>query len=101
MELHPNLLSKMLLKQDNIEKLNGLFLKDRRALEGDKMSLKIDMEILFNGRGNQDNFTTQLIKLILKADGNNRNKLALGFPNAVTTVNHYVQTGKILDLPED
>lgn len=67
------------------------------------MSLKIDMEILFNGkgRGEQTNFTTQLLKLIAKADWLNQVKLAQGFPNAVKVVKHYQATGEILNLPED
>ena len=65
------------------------------------MSLKIDMEILFNGGDHQTNFTTQLIKLIIKGDMKNRAKLAKGFPNAVKTVQHYECTGEILDLESD
>ncbi|KKM93999.1 hypothetical protein LCGC14_1202820 [marine sediment metagenome] len=65
------------------------------------MSIKIDMEIMFNGTDNQANFTTQLLHLIFKADQFNKGKLRLGFPHAVETVEYYQQTGEILDLSQD
>jgi len=65
------------------------------------MSLMIDMEIMLNGSDNQTNFTTQLLRLIFKADVLNKAKLRKGFPHAVETVVYYQQTGDILDLPQD
>ena len=65
------------------------------------MSIKIDMEIMLNGRDTQTNFTTQLLHLIFKADNSNKEKLRAGFPNAVRTVEHYQLTGDILDLESD
>jgi len=53
------------------------------------MSIKIDMEIMLNGDDHQTNFGTQLLKLIFKADGQNKEKLRLGFPQAVRAVEHY------------
>ncbi len=65
------------------------------------MSLRIDMDIMLNGRDNQTDFTTQLLHLIFKADNSNTEKLKLGFPNAVKTVQHFRRTGDILDLESD
>jgi hypothetical protein len=44
-------------------------------------------EILYNGLG--DWFTAKLLRLILKADHENRNKLARGFPDEVAAVEWY------------
>lgn len=65
------------------------------------MSIKIDLDIIVNGSDNQTNFTTQLLRLIFKADRANMDKLKLGFPNAVEAISHYRETGDILDLPQD
>ena len=65
------------------------------------MSTKIDLHFIVNGPDKQTNFTTQLIKLIFKADVTNKAKLAQGFPNAVRTVDYYMNTGEILDLDQD
>jgi len=65
------------------------------------MSLQIDMTILTQGPDNQTNFTTQLLRLISKADQSNKEKLRLGFPHAVYTVEYYQETGEILDLDQD
>lgn len=65
------------------------------------MSIKIDLNIIVNGSNNQTNFTTQLLKLIFKADMINMAKIARGFPNAVQAVQHYKDTSEILDLPTD
>ena len=64
------------------------------------MTIKIDMEIMLNGDDHQTNFTTQLLKLIFKADTPNRGKLALGFPSAVRAVEHYKRTGLIIEVGE-
>lgn len=65
------------------------------------MSLQIDMDIIVNGTNNQTNFTSQLLRLIFKADTLHKEKLRKSFPNAVQTVEHYRQKGEILDLPAD
>ena len=65
------------------------------------MSIRIDMEIMLNGNDNQTNFTTQLLKLIFKADSSNKGKLRLGFPQAVRAVEHYQRTGEIIEVGEE
>jgi len=64
------------------------------------MTIKIDMEIMLNGDDHQTNFTTKLLKLIFKADNQNKEKLRLGFPQAVRAVEHYRKTGKIIEVGE-
>ena len=64
------------------------------------MSYKIDLDII-HGSNSQTNFGTLLLKLCFKADRSNLEKLRLGFPNAVKTVDHYRQTGEVLDLDYD
>ena len=64
------------------------------------MSIKIDMEIMLNGDDHQTNFGTKLLKLIFKADESNKEKLRLGFPQAVRAVEHYQRTGEILEVGE-
>ncbi len=65
------------------------------------MSIKIDLDRIVNGSDKQTNFTTQLLKLIMKADGQNRRKLSMGFPNAVKAVALFQDTGKIQDFRTD
>lgn len=65
------------------------------------MSIRYDLECIVNGPDNQTNFTTQLLKLIFKADICNRRLLARGFPNAVKSVECFLITGEILDLEQD
>ncbi len=65
------------------------------------MSIKIDLSQIVNGGTPQDNFTSQLLLLIMKADLANKAKIARGFPNAVTAVEHWFDTEEILDLPQD
>mgnify|MGYP001577744802 CR=1 FL=1 len=62
------------------------------------MTIRIDMEIMLNGSDNQTNFTTQLLKVIFKADSENKEKLRLGFPEAVRAVEHYKKTGEIIEV---
>jgi len=64
------------------------------------VSLKIDLDIIHES-DNQTNFGTMLLKLCFKADSSNFEKLRLGFPNAVKTVEHYKRTGEVLDLEYD
>ena len=59
------------------------------------MSITYDLDDLVNGSGKQTNFTTQLLKLIFKADGGNVEKLRLGYPDVVKAVEHYKKTGEI------
>jgi len=61
------------------------------------MTFKIDMEIMLNGDDHQTNFTTMLLKLIFKADQQNKEKLRLGFPQVVRAVEHYQKTGEIIE----
>jgi len=65
------------------------------------MSIKIDLISIVNGPDKQTNFTTQLLRLIFKADSRNKELLREGFPNAVQTVEEYQATGEILDLDQD
>ena len=64
------------------------------------MTIRIDMEIMLNGADHQTNFTTQLLKLIFKADQSNKENLRLGFPQAVRAVEHYQRTGEIIEVGE-
>ena len=64
------------------------------------MSIRIDMEIMLNGDDHQTNFTTQLLKLIFKADSTNKERLRLGFPKAVMAVEHYQRTGEIKEIKD-
>ena len=65
------------------------------------MSLQFDLHEIVEGSDRQTNFTTQLLKLIFKADSRNRELLRKGFPNAVLTVEQYQKTGIIKDLKSD
>ena len=63
------------------------------------MSIEYDLNQIVNGTDNQTNFTTQLLKLIMKADGMNRVKLTIGFPDAVAAVVLFQETGEIRGFP--
>lgn len=67
------------------------------------MSLQFDLHEIVEGSwpGGRTNFTTLLLKLILKADSHNKELLRRGFPNAVLTVEEYKKTGIIKDLKSD
>lgn len=65
------------------------------------MSMAYDLNQIVNGHDKQTNFTTRLLKLLLKVDEANKEKLRLGFPNAVSTIEHWRSTGDILDLEYD
>ena len=65
------------------------------------MSIKIDLDCIVNGPDNQTNFTSQLLKLIFKADCHHFELLRMGFPNAIKAVEHFQKTGEILDLEND
>lgn len=64
------------------------------------MTIRIDMEIMLNGDDHQTNFTTMLLKLIFKADSQNKEKLRLSFPQVVRAVEHYQKTGEIIEVGE-
>lgn len=63
------------------------------------MSLVDDLKHFENGK--ETNFTSQLFRLIAKADMHNRVLLRKSFPNAVKAYEHYFYTGGYLDLPYD
>lgn len=65
------------------------------------MSLGFDLNEIVHGGDRQTNFSTQLLKLVFKADANNRKKLRKGFPHAVEMVEHFLETGEIKDLEYD
>ncbi len=65
------------------------------------MSLQFDLHEIVEGTDRQTNFTTLLLKLILKADQHNKELLRKGFPNAVLTVDEFQKTGIIKDLKSD
>lgn len=65
------------------------------------MSYKIDLNNIVNGRNDATNFSTQLMRIVFKADRRNLAKIENEYPNLVRTVQHYKFTGEILDLPGD
>ena len=64
------------------------------------MSIKLDLDFLVNGADTQTNFTTQLLRLIFKADQFNKEKLRRGFPREVEAVEHYQATGDVIEPGE-
>ena len=65
------------------------------------MSLKIDLDNIVEGKNDATNFSTQLMRIVFKADIINRAKLHSVFPNLVATVQAFMDTGEKLDLPYD
>ena len=65
------------------------------------MSLEVDFRNVLNGRNDINNFNSELIRLIWRADRINRAKLKQVYPNAVKMVEHYKKTGEILELDYD
>lgn len=65
------------------------------------MTLKIDLENIVEGKNDFTNFSTQLMRIVFKADIRNRNKLRREYPNLVNTVQTFMATGEKLDLPYD
>ena len=67
------------------------------------MTLKTDMDNVVNGKNDATNFGAQMIRIVLKADGINKNKLRTLYPNLVETVMRWQNTddAEILDLPYD
>jgi len=64
------------------------------------MSYKIDLDNIVNGK-NATNFSAQLMRIVFKADVINKAKLHSVYPNLVRTVQQFMDTGEILDLPDD
>lgn len=65
------------------------------------MPLNIDLDNIVNGKNDATNFSTQLMRIVFKADIRNKAKLAREYPNLVKMVTTYQTTGEILDLPYD
>ena len=66
------------------------------------MSLKIDMQIITNGRDDRTNFETMLLKLCMKADMHNLALLRKAFPKAVAVFESWHNSDKeIIDLDYD
>ena len=67
------------------------------------MSYQYDLSSIIKGNNRADNFGTQLLRLIMKADSHNLSLLRKSFPNAVIMVEHWRESmsGEILDLPYD
>jgi len=65
------------------------------------MTLKIDLENIVEGKNDATNFSTQLMRIVFKADRRNKGKLRREYPNLVQTVGMYQETGEKLDLPYD
>lgn len=65
------------------------------------MPLKIDLDNIVNGKNDFTNFSTELMRIVFKADVINKAKLFSVFPNLVRTVQTFMETGDILDLEYD
>lgn len=67
------------------------------------MTLKTDLYDIVNGANKATNFSSQLMRIVFKADMSNRAKLHTLYPNLVRTVQHWkdTDTEEILDLPYD
>ena len=63
--------------------------------------LKIDLDNIVNGKNDATNFSSQLMRIVFKADLVNTEKLRSVYPNLVEAVKHYMETGEILDLSYD
>lgn len=59
--------------------------------------LDIELKNAFRGGSEYDNFTVQLLRLIAKADNDNRNLLRKGFPVQVAAVEIYRTTCPYVD----
>lgn len=65
------------------------------------MSLKNDLVNIVEGKNDATNFSTQLMRVVFKADSANMWRLRRVYPNLVNTVGRYQATGEKLDLPYD
>ena len=65
------------------------------------MSIAVDLHFIVNGPDHQTNFRTQLLKLIMKADGMAVERLRDGFPEEVAAVQTWQRTGVIPGLSEE
>jgi len=65
------------------------------------MSLKNDLENIVEGKNDGTNFSTQLMRIVFKADSANKSRLRQVYPNLVNTVHRFQSTGTKLNLPYD
>jgi len=67
------------------------------------MGLYHDMHDIVNGSNKTTNFSSEMIRIVLKADTANISKLGTIYPNLVRTVQYWRDSsdGEILDLPYD
>jgi len=65
------------------------------------MPLSIDLENIVKGKNDFMNFSAQLMRIVFKSDMRHKAKLANEFPNLVKTVQTFMDTGEILNLPYD
>lgn len=65
------------------------------------MGLINDLVNIVDGKNDATNFSTQLMRVVFKADMANKEKLRQVYPNLVETVERYQQTGEKLDLSYD
>lgn len=65
------------------------------------MSLKNDLQNIVEGKNDATNFSTQLMRVVFKADSANKWRLRQVYPNLVNTVDRFQTTGTKLDLPYD
>jgi len=65
------------------------------------MPYKIDLDNIVNGKNDATNFSSQLMRIVFKADVINKAKLHTVYPNLVRTVQQFQDTGEILDLSAD
>lgn len=65
------------------------------------MTLKTDLTNIVEGKNDATNFSAQLMRIVFKADFENKRKLHLVYPNLVNTVESYQTFGEKLDLPYD
>ena len=63
------------------------------------MSIKTDLENITGGKNDATNFTSQLLRLLMKSDRRHTELLRSVFPNEVKTLEHWRETEDILDLP--
>jgi len=59
--------------------------------------IQVDLDNIINGKNKATNFGSHLLRLIFKADSENRDKLRRIYPAAVRAVQHYKDTGEITD----
>lgn len=65
------------------------------------MGLINDLENIVDGKNDATNFTAQLMRVVFKADKENKDRLRKVYPNLVGTVEAYQMTGARLNLLYD